>query len=658
MEQTLFYSFLLLLIVSSSYQYFFNTARLEQLPCTKYYNKGELYYDCSNKNLITIPDLPTNIVYLNLQHNKIVDLTSYHLRNMGNLKVLDLSFNYLKSINNVSFHGLMMLQQLRLNNNKLEYDVTVFPISCLLPLKSLKLLSVQNNGNGFTNYPLKQIAHLTNLEVLQMDISMDSKTSRLLALSYTPTEVLIIQNVLQYDNINYSTTIGHLCYLYKNLTEQCVWKLFNKILNRTSIRQLHLSNIFGLNQNCTPTQAVINAPPSLQIVNLTMNNLTWIALNLSSVVSLYLVHNRLGNYLVNNSYLITQSSKLENISLSHNQIYKLNTEIFNGQPYLKHIDLSFNFLSNISFDPSHLENLQILNLTYNHIKFLNEKFMKKIVTLKKNNNTKIDLRNNPLLCTCYTVPSLKLMWQIHQHFINFSQYQCTYENGTRSKANSFDKVIPYLVQDCFKLKPKTKNTTTLTLSVSLTVFGIITAMLLSSAVVIYKQRWKLRYMYYTARMKYISKENEEENSSEYNYDAFISYSDEDRIFVIDHCIKKLEEDRNLKLCIHERDFIPGHDINNNMVTAIQTSRKTICIITRSFLESDFCMFELNMARMESTHSRNGKNILFLVFYEKLSSKDLPLVLCEHIQKQSYIQYPSNEMGIAIFWDKISDAINA
>ncbi|VDI64328.1 toll-like receptor 1 [Mytilus galloprovincialis] len=285
--------------------------------------------------------------------------------------------------------------------------------------------------------------------------------------------------------------------------------------------------------------------------------------------------------------------------------------------------------------------------------------MKKFVTLlKKNNNTKIDLRNNPLLCNCYTVPSLKLMLKIRQHFINFSQYQCTYENGTRSKANSFDKVIPYLVQDCFKLKPKTKNTTTLTLSVSLTVFGIITAMLLSSAVVIYKQRWKLRYMYYTARMKYISKENKDEDSSEYNYDAFISYSDEDRIFVIDHCIKKLEEDRNLKLCIHERDFIPGHDINNNMVTAIQTSRKTICIITRSFLESDFCMFELNMARMESTHSRNGKNILFLVFYEKLSSKDLPLVLCEHIQKQSYIQYQSNEIANAIFWDKISDAINA
>ncbi|CAG2184905.1 TLR13 [Mytilus edulis] len=166
------------------------------------------------------------------------------------------------------------------------------------------------------------------------------------------------------------------------------------------------------------------------------------------------------------------------------------------------------------------------------------------------------------------------------------------------------------------------------------------------------------YLNGEAKMKYTSIENGDEDSREYDYDAFISYSDEDRMFVINDCIKNLEQDRNLKLCIHERDFIPGHDITNNIVRAIQTSRKTICIITRSFLKSDFCMFELNMAKMESTHSRNGKNILVLVFNEKLSSKDLPLHLYEHIQKQSYIQYQNNEIANAFFWEKINDAIYA
>ncbi|CAC5395033.1 TLR13 [Mytilus coruscus] len=150
----------------------------------------------------------------------------------------------------------------------------------------------------------------------------------------------------------------------------------------------------------------------------------------------------------------------------------------------------------------------------------------------------------------------------------------------------------------------------------------------------------------------------EENLNEYVYDAFISYSENDQKFIIEECIKNLEGNGNMKLCIHQRDFIPGEEITQNIISAIQNSRKTICIISRSFLESYYCMFEFNMARMESIHSRNGKNVIFLVFYEKLLPEELPLVLYELIQKQSYIEYPNDEHGNVIFWDKIKDAIQA
>ncbi|XP_071175259.1 toll-like receptor 4 [Mytilus edulis] len=735
MEHALLCNFILMLFVLCSY---FLYAKGIAYPCKENLKRGKLHVDCSNKGLLNlifsgIPQVPSNAFSLNLQHNSIHIIRNKDLRHMTNLTVLDLSYNRLSYISGDAFNGLEKLQQLRLNNNELDYRHYETTRS-FQPLKSLKLLSIENNAH-LSYFPEEALAYLTKLEIFKVDLPKSSSISMSLNLGkeyrkltnlyslylngegneylyltmhcfqYTPNlthlyifhfQSVIIQNftisklnnlkLLQIDYHNHRPQFGEESFeyqkfgfnwiheLYFSPTEilkirnfvpddykrelflYCVWDILNKCLSR-SFRQLHLTNILGLNKMCVPTQSVFHAPPSLQILNLRRNNLTWISLNISSVVTLDLKHNRLRHYLENNSYLITQTSKLENIYLAHNQIYQLNTEIFKGQPYLKHIDLSFNILSNISFDPSHLENLQILNLTNNKIKFFNEIFMKKIdILLKKNNKTKIDLCNNPLLCKCYTVSSLKWMLQIRQHFIKFSQYQCTYENGTRSKANSFEKVITYLVQECL-LKPNTKHTSNLTLSVSMTVFGIITAMIFSSALVIYK-RWKLRYLYYTAKMKYTSIENGDEDSREYDYDAFISYSDEDRMFVINDCIKNLELDRNLKLCIHERDFIPGHDITNNIVRAIQTSRKTICIITRSFLKSDFCMFELNMAKMESTHSRNGKNILVLVFNEKLSSKDLPLHLYEHIQKQSYIQYQNNEIVNAFFWEKINDAIYA
>ncbi|CAC5393756.1 TLR13 [Mytilus coruscus] len=142
-----------------------------------------------------------------------------------------------------------------------------------------------------------------------------------------------------------------------------------------------------------------------------------------------------------------------------------------------------------------------------------------------------------------------------------------------------------------------------------------------------------------------------ENKLDYIYDAFVSYSDEDRAFVMNECIKNLEHDGNLKLCLHHRDFIPGEDITDNIIHAIESSRKTICIITRSFLQSYYCMFEYNMARMENIHSRNGKNVLFLVFYEQLLPEELPLVLYEVIQKQTYIEFPNDEHRNRIFWEK-------
>ncbi|XP_052100881.1 toll-like receptor 4 [Mytilus californianus] len=392
----------------------------------------------------------------------------------------------------------------------------------------------------------------------------------------------------------------------------------------------------------------VQVPSSLKILDLSDNSLEVIKLNTKQVIFLNLEDNRLGNYLANNSLWI-QKSKLQYISLSNNSIYKLHITIFKGQKYLRVIDLRFNFLKNINFDMTSLVDLEILNLKNNKIKYLSDQSIKELDKVFKNNgNAKIDFSNNPLQCSCFTFPFLNWMRHSHKHFTHFMHYRCEYENGSFSMPHSFEDVILQLQLDC-------TNHSYLIISVSFAVLAFIAVL---SAAIIYRNRWKLRYLFYTAKLKYTSHRNMEENLNEYVYDAFISYSENDRKFVIEECIKNLEENGNMKLCIHQRDFMPGEEITQNIISAIQNSRKTICIISRSFLESYYCMFEFNMARMESIHSRNGKNVLFLVFYEMLLPEELPLVLYELIQKQSYIEYPNDEHGNVIFWDKIKDAIHA
>ncbi|XP_063446891.1 osteomodulin-like [Mytilus trossulus] len=60
--------------------------------------------------------------------------------------------------------------------------------------------------------------------------------------------------------------------------------------------------------------------------------------------------------------------------------------------------------------------------------------------------------------------------------------------------------------------------------------------------------------------------------------------------------------------------------------------------------------------MESIYSRGGQNILFLVFLEQIRPSELPLVMLELVQKQSYIEYPNDEQGNVVFWDKIKETL--
>jgi hypothetical protein len=61
--------------------------------------------------------------------------------------------------------------------------------------------------------------------------------------------------------------------------------------------------------------------------------------------------------------------------------------------------------------------------------------------------------------------------------------------------------------------------------------------------------------------------------------------------------------------------------------------------------------------MESIYSRKEQNILFLIFYEQIQPRDLPLAVLELVQEQSYLEYPNDEYGNVVFWEKIKEALN-
>jgi TIR domain len=81
--------------------------------------------------------------------------------------------------------------------------------------------------------------------------------------------------------------------------------------------------------------------------------------------------------------------------------------------------------------------------------------------------------------------------------------------------------------------------------------------------------------------------NSDDNSQ---YDVFISYSSIDRPWVKDILMTYLEQ-QGLKVCIDYRDFVVGMSSVKNIEQSIIHSRKTLLIMSPSYLDSGWTDFE-------------------------------------------------------------------
>ncbi|XP_074725608.1 uncharacterized protein LOC141943844 [Strix uralensis] len=69
---------------------------------------------------------------------------------------------------------------------------------------------------------------------------------------------------------------------------------------------------------------------------------------------------------------------------------------------------------------------------------------------------------------------------------------------------------------------------------------------------------------------------------------------------------------NLKVCYHERDFIPGKTIIENMVEAIQGSQKIVLVLSPDFVQSRWCLLEANLSIFQDCLERKPVIPIMLV----------------------------------------------
>ncbi|XP_055080223.1 uncharacterized protein LOC129456528 [Periophthalmus magnuspinnatus] len=78
-----------------------------------------------------------------------------------------------------------------------------------------------------------------------------------------------------------------------------------------------------------------------------------------------------------------------------------------------------------------------------------------------------------------------------------------------------------------------------------------------------------------------------------SFHVFVSYSSSDLHWT--HTLIQQLEDRGLRVCYHDRDFIPGWPILDNMSSCIQKSQKVLLVLSQDFVRSRWCLLEANIS---------------------------------------------------------------
>ncbi len=178
------------------------------------------------------------------------------------------------------------------------------------------------------------------------------------------------------------------------------------------------------------------------------------------------------------------------------------------------------------------------------------------------------------------------------------------------------------------------------------------AFVVLAAFTAYKNKWSIRLKIIQIRRRHQRRERVQ--AGDFDYDAFISYAASDHDWVQEHLVPNMEP--NFRLCIHERDFVLGRSIVDNIVECLEKSRTTLLVLSEAYVKSEWCRFEVQVA-MEMMPDK----VVAVVLEESGSGiekrKDLSKSLKMILKSRTYINWNNDEAEMSLgFWRKLGKAI--
>lgn len=601
--------------------------QLKRIGCLYFLGKQNQIkiFNVEHNHLTSLPSCRKHRFHLpclqevSYRYNRILSVNSDAFCHTPNLKTLQLNINTISFLHRNALKELRQLETLRLDNNLLTnlYNNT------FEDLGNLKILNLRNNRIAVIfNGTFSSLGNLTTLDLGGNKIT-HFQPMGLNGLGRLSKFYLDGNNLKTIDSSFYhifqdTLTVldlqkNQIRFLAENITDP-------PFMNLTKLQDLKLDGQRPYGLTILPP-SLFRGLHSLRSLYLTNNKISFFARDVfddltglrflsldDCCVGVVQLPPGIFKNLKNLRILMVENMGMQNFS----------KEVFESLSQLRKIQLNHNVMQDIP-----IEALQSLpNLQY------------------------LDIRNVPLSCTCKN--SMLKNWTEHnQHAQVVYLYNMLCPSDAKTKFYNFDTKVCYIDLGEYVF-----------LSTALMTFFFTVTPLLYV-----KLYWKCKYGYYVFRSWFSEQwrrlREEKENCK---YDAFISYNSSDEKWVMEQLLPNLEGNGSFfKLCLHHRDFEPGRYILDNIVSAVYSSRKTICVVSRNFLRSEWCSLEIQLAsyRLFDEH----RDVLLLVFLEPLTERQLSSYhrMRKVMLKKTYLQWPGTDctdptQSQELFWYQLRRAM--
>ena len=633
----------------------------------------------------------TDLQSLKLSHNNLVSLPESLFDGMDSLRELHLGHNQLISLTMRHFTGLTNLKKLKINNNLLtSLGQHVFlPMADLesIDVSSNRLTSISKDAVGvnmrflamvrFSRNNLTRLPEwfFTTRTLRDIDVSFNSISFEtfLESIDHMVATVIVHQNRESASTLNfaYKPLYVKLVNLKHNNFTRLDYNLVNSLIRLQGFRAI--VNFFQLNIEENDINCDCKTYSMYKFLREERSRPNTGDYSVPAVGPYYFdswkcmrppsVHGKAIVEVSNRTFMCKEDLKdcpsscecyvrtvdsSISVNCSNKNLTDLPAILPNNTETLL---FQNNSLIALSGSQRYLGNLKILDVSDNKITQIDENIVSVLKRLKRfyiHNNRlttlpksvkkawhfKATLSGNLFKCDCHAPWLQKWMYTRRYSIVDVDNVLCA-----SGKPQGQILIMANLDDFVCQVSDEVTKTVAVTL-------GVLLGLLLIISLPMYRFRGEIKVLVYVHLKWHPFDKSDDSDIIEKLYDAFVSYSGYDYDWVVDTLRPMIESDETpYRLCLHDRDFMCGAAIQDNILNSVKYSRRMILLVTERFLQSEWCLLEFRAAHERVLRDRT--NYLIVVLFDDINIEDLDEDLKLYLRTNTYLSI-SNKW----FWQKL------